>query len=75
MTIALDTAALSGILRQQIRLAGSERAWALAHSVPLRSVGMFLSGDRPPTDAMLDALGVERQVTYWFKAGSNRNAA
>lgn len=73
----LDIAAINGMLKRQIRLAGSERAWSRAHGVPARSVSMFLNGERNPTPAILDALGIERQVTvtYRFKAGSNRNAA
>lgn len=73
----IDLAVINALLLQQVRLAGSERAWARAHDVPTRSVSMFLNAERNPTPAILDALGIERQVTvtYQFKNGSVRNAA
>ena len=43
--------------------AGNQARWAAEHGFARSYVTMVLRGQREPTDALLDALGLERVIT------------
>ncbi len=56
------------LLRKRCAAAGSAKAWAKAANVSESYVSDVLRGRREPAPAILDALGLERVLTY-RKAG------
>ena len=54
-------------LRAAIRTAGSQRAFARQHGISTQYVNDVLRGRRELGQKILDALGVERIVTYQEK--------
>ncbi len=53
-----------GLIRRACREAGSQQAWALEIGVSPAYVSAVLNGTKPPSDALLAALGVRRTVIY-----------
>jgi len=47
--------------------AGGQKAWATANGVSQQYVNDVLAGRREPGDAILNAMGIERVVTYRTK--------
>lgn len=52
------------LLRDECSRAGSQRAWAMKHGISAPYVADVLRGRREPAGKVLDALGLERVVTY-----------
>lgn len=55
-------------LRGEIEAAGSAKAWAERHAISPSYVSDVLKGVRDPGPAVLEALRLERVVTYRGKA-------
>lgn len=51
-------------LRNAISVAGTTKAWALQHGFAPSYIGDVLGRHRPPSDRVLEALGLEKVVTY-----------
>jgi len=51
-------------LKAACDVAGSQKAWAAAHNMTAQWVHDVISGRRAPGQSILDALGLERVVTY-----------
>jgi hypothetical protein len=51
-------------LRGAIAAAGSQRAFADQHQIALQYINDVLRGRRKPGQKILDALGIERVVSY-----------
>lgn len=51
-------------LRRACDAAGSMASWADRHGVDTGNLSRMLSGTRPLSDAVLQALGLERVVTF-----------
>lgn len=49
-------------LREAVAVAGSQRAWAIAHGVSETDVSSTLSGRRPPPPGILRALNITRAL-------------
>lgn len=56
------------LLSRHCEAAGSRAAWAKAHGVSATYVSDVLGGRREPGVSILDALGLEKRVTYEPKA-------
>lgn len=56
-------------LQAAIHVAGSQKAFAQQHSISTQYISDVLHGRREPGQKILDALGVERIVSYQVKAG------
>ena len=52
------------LLRQECERAGSQVAWAKAHGMAAAYVSDVIHGRRDPGGKLLDALGLDRVVTY-----------
>jgi len=52
------------LLRQEIEKHGTAKAWADAHKLAPSYVSDVLKGNREPADRIMDALGLQRLVTY-----------
>lgn len=59
-------------LEEGIREAGSQRAWAASAGVSAQYVGDIRKGRRAPGVAVLDALGLQRVVSYVPTAEATR---
>lgn len=51
-------------LEEGVRKAGSQQAWAASAGVSAQYVGDIRKGRRAPGAAVLDALGLEKAVSY-----------
>lgn len=60
----MDEAAVFGLIRRAVRVAGSQKAFALAHRIPEACLSQYLAGIKPPTERMLAAVGMRRVVTF-----------
>ena len=54
-------------LREAIAAAGSQRAYAQAHNISEQYLSDVVRGRREPGQKILDALGIERVITYQEK--------
>ena len=63
----LDTNDIRQLLAAKCKEAGSQAAWAKAHSVSGQYVSDVLAGRREPGDAVLAGLGLVKQVGYVAK--------
>ena len=52
------------ILRRKVHIAGTYKAYATANGLSIAYVWDVLQGRRAPGGKILDALGLERVVTY-----------
>ena len=48
------------LLAKDCKRLGSQRAWAVAHRIDPAFVCRVLRGDKPPSDRILAALGIEK---------------
>jgi hypothetical protein len=60
-------------LREAIHAAGSQKSFARQHHVSLQYVNDVLHRRREPGQKILDALGIERVVSYREKQDDNSN--
>lgn len=58
-------------VRRAVERAGSQKAWAKVAGVTVQHVNDVLSGHRGPGPKVLDALGLEKVVTYQRKDGGS----
>lgn len=56
-------------LRRAVEKAGGQRAWSRTNKVSVAYVNDVLHGRRPPGEAILTPLGLEKVITY--KRSSN----
>lgn len=64
----LDEKTIRLYLRDEIDRVGTQKAFADKHKLSPAYISDTLSGRRDPSEAILDALGLERVVTYRKKA-------
>jgi transcriptional regulator with XRE-family HTH domain len=55
-------------LREAVKKAGTQTAFAKRHSISIAYINDVLQGRRDPGDKILEALGIEKTVTYRRKA-------
>jgi len=58
------------VIRRACLTAGSQKAWAKLHHVNEAFLSQVLRGEREPSPAILDPLGMERVVIYRKKVGA-----
>lgn len=55
---------MRALIRRACREAGSQKAWAKQHNINEAFLSQVLRGEREPSPAILDPLGMERVVVY-----------
>lgn len=53
------------LLREEIKKTGTAKAWAETHGISITLVSDTLNGHRAPAQAIMGALGLERQTLYY----------
>lgn len=62
-------------LRDAIQAAGSQAAFARQHNISLQYVNDVVNGRREIGQKILDALGIEKIVTYRDRKGTDQDTA
>lgn len=60
----MDATAVRRLLAEQIRASGSLRKWAAQYEGDAAFACRVVNGEREPSDTILNALGLERVVSY-----------
>lgn len=58
---------VQNMLRQACEKAGSQRAFALEHGLAAQYLTQVLSGERPPSAKLCEALGIEEDGMRWVR--------
>jgi hypothetical protein len=60
----MDETKVLGLLADEVKQAGTAAAWAARHNLSQQYVNDVMNGRRPPAKSILDALCLEKVVTY-----------